>query len=50
MYNHAGAVGAAAGASALPFTGFNAIWFVLAAFALVSAGTAILRIVPRREG
>lgn len=51
MYNHAGVLGtsAAAGAGMLPFTGVNAIWLLLASFALLSAGTAILRIVPKRE-
>jgi LPXTG-motif cell wall-anchored protein len=50
MYHHAGTVGTAAAAGALPFTGFNAIWFVLAGFALLAAGTSLLRMVPRREG
>ncbi|HVV74573.1 MAG TPA: hypothetical protein VHC43_00940 [Mycobacteriales bacterium] len=51
MYNHAGVlgVGATTGAS-LAFTGLPVIWLVLAAFALLSVGTAILRIVPKREG
>jgi hypothetical protein len=51
MYNHGGVLGtgAAAGA-ALPFTGLNTMWLVLSAFALLSVGTAVLRLVPRREG
>jgi hypothetical protein len=50
MYNWGGVLGteAAAGA-ALPFTGLNSVWLALSAFALLSAGTAILRLVPRRE-
>jgi hypothetical protein len=64
MYNHGGSLGAsgalgsggsvlgvsAAKAAALPFTGLNVIWLLLAAFALISAGSALLRIVPRRQG
>lgn len=42
-------LGAAAGAGALPFTGLNVIWLLLAAFALVAAGLAILRVVPKTE-
>lgn len=51
MYNHGGVLGAggAAGAS-LPFTGLNSLWMVLTAFALLSVGTAVLRVVPKREG
>jgi hypothetical protein len=51
MYNHSGVLGAggAAGA-ALPFTGINTVWLVLTAFALLSVGTALLRIIPKREG
>ena len=51
MYNHAGVLGTgAATGAALPFTGLNSMWLVLSAFALLSVGTAILRLVPRREG
>ena len=50
MYHHAGALGTGAAAGALPFTGFNVIWFVLAGFALLAAGASLLRIAPRREG
>jgi hypothetical protein len=51
MYNHGGAVaGGGAAIGTLPFTGLNLIWLVLAAFALISAGTAIMRVAPRREG
>lgn len=50
MYNNptpviaAGAVG-----SSLAFTGTNTVWSVLAGFALIAAGSALWRIVPRRE-
>ena len=51
MYNHGGVLGAGAATGAiLPFTGLNSIWLVLCAFALLSVGTAILRLVPRRQG
>lgn len=35
------------GATALAFTGANYLWYTLAAFALLAAGTAILRIIPK---
>ncbi len=53
MYSKSAGVmglGAGAGANMLPFTGFNILWFILAAFALITAGAALLRIAPRREG
>jgi hypothetical protein len=37
-----------AGAGLFALTGWNILWLVLALFALVAAGTAIMRIVPRR--
>ena len=49
MYNHAGVAGGSAAVGSLPFTGINVVWMVLAAFALVAAGSALLRIAPRRE-
>lgn len=51
MYSRSGALGsAAAGASGLAATGMNIVWVVLASFALLSGGLALLRIIPRREG
>ena len=50
MYNHGGVAGSAAAAGALPFTGLNVVWMLLAAFALIAAGSALMRLVPRREG
>lgn len=47
MYQKVGAAAGAAGAGALPFTGSNVIYVILAAFALLACGAAILRIVPR---
>jgi LPXTG-motif cell wall-anchored protein len=53
MYTNAtlaGAGGAGAALGALPATGLDLIWFVIAAFALLMAAGALWRIVPRREG
>ena len=52
MYNNPVAMGAGATASGLallPQTGMEAVWFLLGGFALAGAGSAILRLVPRRE-
>jgi hypothetical protein len=49
MYNNPTSVIAAGSAGTLAFTGANAIWLVLAGFALIAAGTALARVVPRRE-
>jgi len=53
VYDNSGAVlgsvlGGGAGAGALAFTGVDAIWLPLAAFALVGAGMALLRTLPKR--
>lgn len=53
MYNNAlpatgaGVTVAGTGATALAFTGANFLWYTLAAFALLAAGTALLRILPK---
>ena len=39
---------AGAGAGALAFTGSNSLWLALSAFALIAAGTAILRVIPKK--
>ena len=52
MYNNPSAAGAAGiGAATLPYTGIDAIWLMLAGFALIAAGSAIMRMLPvwRRE-
>ncbi|MEP7034626.1 MAG: hypothetical protein ABI662_09925 [Dermatophilaceae bacterium] len=49
MYNNPTSVVAAGSAGTLAFTGATTIWFALAGFALIAAGTALARIVPRRE-
>jgi hypothetical protein len=52
MYGQtAGVAGAAATvgtAATLPFTGLNLIWILLAGFALIAAGIAIMRVIPRK--
>lgn len=48
MYQTAALPAVAAGGLAV--TGTNSLWLGLAAFAMLAAGTAIMRIVPRREG
>jgi hypothetical protein len=46
----AGGTAAASGdLGALPFSGLGLVWFVVAAFALVMAATALWRIVPRTQ-
>lgn len=48
MY-HKGLLGVGAGAAALPFTGLNIVWVVIAGFALLMAAGAVWRIAPRRS-
>ena len=53
MYSTGGVAGASAvasgGVAALAATGMNYVWLFLSAFALLGAGLALLRIIPRRE-
>jgi hypothetical protein len=42
--------GTAATGGALAVTGMPVVWMVLAAFALLAVGTAMLRIMPRKQG
>ena len=42
-------VGATAAAGMLPHTGIDLLWLLLASFALIAAGLAIWRVVPRHE-
>lgn len=50
MYQQgAGVASGIASAAALPFTGFNLVWLLLAAFTLLMAAGAIWRIVPRSQ-
>ena len=46
----AGATTAVGGGAALAATGMNVVWIVLAGFALLGAGLAMMRIVPRPQG
>ncbi|MBB1157158.1 MULTISPECIES: hypothetical protein [Amycolatopsis] len=47
MYQKIGAASAAGVTGGLAFTGVNVLWLLLAGFALLAAGTAMLRILPR---
>lgn len=49
MYGKLSAGTAGGGLTALPHTGVNALWLVVAAFTLVFAGLALLKFVPRKE-
>ncbi|MBA2389637.1 MAG: hypothetical protein H0V67_05210 [Geodermatophilaceae bacterium] len=50
MYNNpVAALGTAGGVGFLPYTGLELSWLLLAAFALVAAGLAVMRIVPRSQ-
>lgn len=48
MYSNPTPVMAAGAAGALAFTGSNVMWSILASFALIAAGSAINRMLPRR--
>ncbi|HWG98851.1 MAG TPA: LPXTG cell wall anchor domain-containing protein [Pilimelia sp.] len=50
MYNGVATGSAAGTAAALPLTGVNSVWLALAAFTLISAGVALKRLFPAREG
>lgn len=49
MYVKNAALGGLGGgtAASLPFTGFNVLWYALAAFTLIAAGLALLRLLPK---
>ena len=49
MYDKALVSGGAASLAMLPVTGFNVLWLVIAGFALLMAGGALLRIMPRKR-
>lgn len=46
MYTHT-AAGMSSAGGVLAFTGSHNIWFALGAFALIAAGSAVNRLVPR---
>jgi len=50
MYTNVAPASVAAAGSALPFTGLNIIWVLLAAFTLLAVGGALLRLFPRKAG
>ncbi len=51
MYDNPSAPLAAGGTgSVLAYTGFGSMWLALAAFAMIAAGMALMRIVPRKQG
>jgi hypothetical protein len=51
MYTPTAIAGSTAAAGAgLASTGVNTVWQLLAGFALLGAGLAIMRIIPRRQG
>lgn len=50
MYDKAAISAGTATAATLPVTGFDVVWFVLAGFALLMAGGALLRVIPRKQG
>jgi LPXTG-motif cell wall-anchored protein len=47
MYQKAGAAFAAGTTGGLAWTGANVVWLMLAGFALLAAGAALVRIAPR---
>jgi hypothetical protein len=49
MYSKVGPASGLGTFAALPFTGFNIVWYCLAAFALFACGMALLRSLPRKE-
>lgn len=49
MYTTSGTAGIALGGAGLAATGSNLLWILLAAFALIGAGSALLRLMPRHE-
>jgi LPXTG-motif cell wall-anchored protein len=49
MYDKGAIGGTAATLGMLPMTGFSMLWFVVAGFALIMAGGALMRIIPRKE-
>jgi hypothetical protein len=43
------ALGTTAATSALAFTGADVLWLILGSFALIAAGLAVLRTLPRHQ-
>ncbi len=50
MYNNGTpAIGGAATGGVLASTGASVLWIVLASFAVIAVGAAILRVIPRKQ-
>jgi hypothetical protein len=49
MYQTSGMAGVAASGAGLAAAGVNVVWLLLGAFALLGAGLALLRLIPRRQ-
>jgi hypothetical protein len=49
MYTTSGVGAVAVGGAGLAATGANVMWIVLAGFAFIGAGSALLRLMPRRQ-
>lgn len=47
MYQKVGTAAAMGATGGLAYTGVHVLWFVLAGFALIAAGAALLRVLPR---
>ena len=51
LYDNPSAPLAAGGTGGvLAYTGLDSLWWALAAFALIATGTALMRMVPRKQG
>ena len=49
MYNNISSASTLAATGGGMLAGMNGIWWLLGAFALIAAGSALARIVPRRQ-
>lgn len=49
MYSVKAAGAGTAGTATLAYTGMNSLFYAVAAFTLIMAGLAVVRLVPRRE-
>lgn len=47
MYQKVGTAAAMGATGGLAYTGVHVVWLLLAAFALIAAGAALLRILPK---
>lgn len=49
MYGKVAGLGTTAAGATLAYTGADVLWLGIAAFTLIAAGLAMLRLLPRRE-